>query len=101
MTDTPKKRARIAQRFTDHGTGERFMPGAIHLLEAGAYANYEAAGLIAAAPPAAKAPAKPPSKAKPASKPKKPKPAPTPAPAAPALEQPAEPPDGDDLQASD
>lgn len=46
MSETPKKRAEIVSAFTDHGTGERFEAGATPLIDAGAFANYEAAGLV-------------------------------------------------------
>ena len=81
MTDSTKKRAYIARRFTDRGTGETFAAGATPLLDAGTYANYEAAGLIGTPLPAPKIATKPKptTKDKPASKTKaKPKAAPAP-----------------------
>ncbi len=65
MSDASKKRAYIASRFTDHGTGKQFKVGDTPMLDAGTYANYEAAGLIGTPPVAAKA-----SAAKPLAKPK-------------------------------
>ncbi len=75
MTVTSKKRAYIASRFTDHGTGEKFEVGDTPMLDAGTYANYEAAGLIGTPPPAAAkaSPAKPSAKPKAAKKASKPK----------------------------
>lgn len=67
MSDVTKKRARILGTFKDEGTGESFKSGDKPLLEAGQFANYEAAGLAEAAPAAkaaARAPAKPKSKSK-------------------------------------
>lgn len=108
MTESPKKRALIVRNFKDEGTGQRFEKDATPLIDAGAFANYEAAGLVTTPPPtkaaaAPKAPAapksakatKPRAKAKAASKPKS-KPtapaAPAAAPIAPA--QPDTPPAG-------
>lgn len=54
MSDTPKKRAFIVRSFNVEGTGERFQKGSTPLIDAGAYGNYEAAGLVTA-PPATKA----------------------------------------------
>jgi len=64
MSDKPKKRAHILRSFRDDGTGERFTAGTTPLVDAGAYANYEAAGLVGAPPPAAAAKAKSKPKAK-------------------------------------
>ena len=76
MTGTPRKRALVARSFTDEGTGESFTKGATPLIDAGAYGNYEAAGLVTAAP-VTKAASVPKPAAKPKSKAKaKPKPAP-------------------------
>lgn len=107
MTDTPKKRALVVRGFKNEGTGERFAKDETPLLDAGTFANYEAAGLVTAAPPTKKTEAapqakKPRSKAKVASKPKS-KPAapaaPAPAPIVPA--QPDVPPAGVADQAAD
>lgn len=101
MTDSPKKRALIVRNFKNEGTGERFVKDATPLLDAGTFANYEAAGLVTTPPPvkaASKAQAvktaKPRAKAKAAaSKPKsKPTAAPAPAPIVPV--QPDTPPAG-------
>lgn len=96
MTDSPKKRALVVRDFDDEGTGERFTKNSTPLINAGAFANYEAAGLITAAPTAKP---KQPSKLKAAAKPKsKPK-----APAAPASAAPAEQPEtspADDISAA-
>jgi hypothetical protein len=63
MSDTTtKKRALIKRDFEDAGTGESFTKGDTLLIDAGAFGNYEAAGLVAT-PPAKKAPAKPKAKA--------------------------------------
>lgn len=66
MTDTPRKRAQVLRPFNDIGTGERFAAGASITLDDGRFANYAAAGLVAAAPaPAVETPtAKPAPKAK-------------------------------------
>ena len=48
MTE-PKKRAEVISAFNDAGTGERYAIGDTPLIEAGAFANYEAAGLVRAA----------------------------------------------------
>lgn len=80
-----KKRAHILATFNDDGTGESYAKGDTPLLDAGVYANYEAAGLVGPLPATTKAAAKPKAVAK-AAKPKakpaarKPKPAPTPTP---------------------
>lgn len=62
MTDTaPKtKRAFVISDFTDIGTDTRHLAGTTPMIEAGAFGNYEAAGLVRV-PTAAdsKAPAKP------------------------------------------
>lgn len=43
----PAKIAGIPTRdFRDEGTGQRFSKGRPHRFEAGAFANYEAAGLV-------------------------------------------------------
>ncbi|APZ98068.1 hypothetical protein BWQ93_05925 [Sphingopyxis sp. QXT-31] len=88
MTDSPKKRAFIIASFNDNGTGESFTAGETPLIDAGAYGNYEAAGLVGT-PPVASKPAKAKAapkkaakpKAKPAARTPSPAPAPTPAPA--------------------
>jgi hypothetical protein len=91
MTDS-KKRAEIVSSFTDHGTGESFTANTTPLIDAGAFANYEAAGLVRAPSSAPKAASKPKSATKP--KPSKSKTgrksasrakAPTPAPVIPAV----------------
>lgn len=55
-----KKKGFVPSTFNDAGTGETFEGGKEHEFEAGAYANYHAAGLIGEKPAeeAAKAPAK-------------------------------------------
>lgn len=54
-----KKTGHVPSTFTDAGTGETFEGGKDHLIETGAYANYEAAGLVhAPAPKAQAAPAR-------------------------------------------
>ncbi|HEX8585060.1 MAG TPA: hypothetical protein VF680_11685 [Allosphingosinicella sp.] len=50
MAETNRKRAQIVSGFTDAGTGERFEAGSTALIDAGAFGNYEAAGLVSAAP---------------------------------------------------
>ena len=52
MADTPKKRALVVRSFNVAGTNQRFQKGATPLIDAGAFANYEAAGLVTAAPAA-------------------------------------------------
>ena len=47
------KRALILSNFTDAGTGESFAADDTPLIERGAHANYEAAGLVGAPPAAA------------------------------------------------
>lgn len=80
MTDTHRKRALVVRSFNDEGTGARFKKDDTPLLDAGTFGNYEAAGLVTAAPPA-KATSTP----KPAAKPKiKAKPMPKTAPKVPA-----------------
>jgi hypothetical protein len=83
MSDQPKRRkALIVADFTDAGTGERFTAGAEPMLDAGAFANYEAAGLVTAPVPAApRATPKPRTRRKPAPKAPAPAPAPLPVPA--------------------
>lgn len=49
MTNAARKRAVIVKSFTDAGTRERFTSGETALIDAGAFGNYEAAGLIRAA----------------------------------------------------
>lgn len=44
------KRALIVSAFNDTGTGEQFTAGATAMIEAGAFSNYEAAGLVRAEP---------------------------------------------------
>lgn len=53
MSDS-KKRAEVITSFKDEGTGERFEAGATPLIEAGAFDNYEAAGLVRAPTASAK-----------------------------------------------
>jgi len=43
-----KKTGHAKQTFRDAGTGETFEGGKDHPFDAGAYANYEAAGLVSA-----------------------------------------------------
>jgi hypothetical protein len=78
MTEVARRKAHVVRAFKDAGTGERFEVGSTPLLDAGAYANFEAAGLIRAPDPAPRAAAKPSSKRKPAAR--KPDPAPAPQP---------------------
>ncbi len=61
MSDTePKKRAFVPNDFTDAGTGARHLAGSTPMIEAGAFGNYEAAGLVRAHTAAdAKTPTKP------------------------------------------
>jgi len=49
-----KKKGHALKTFTDAGTGETFEGGKEHEFEAGALANYEAAGLIGKPEPASK-----------------------------------------------
>lgn len=62
MAEPARKRAHIIRSFSDIGTGQRYAAGETPLIEAGAHANYEAAGLIRspsdeeAAPPPAERP---------------------------------------------
>lgn len=71
MSDPQKKRALILRSFKDEGTGESFEKDATPMIDAGAFGNYEAAGLVGTPPPAKKAAAKTAPKAarKPAAKP--------------------------------
>lgn len=69
MTDTPRKRALVVRSFNDEGTGASFQKDDTPLLDAGTFGNYEAAGLVTAAP-AAKATSTPKLAAKPKGKPK-------------------------------
>lgn len=48
MTDTKSKtkKAFVIHDFTDSGTGESFEAGSTPMIEVGAFANYEAGGLI-------------------------------------------------------
>ena len=56
MSDQPtRRRALIVSDFTDAGTGESFTAGAEPMIEAGAFANYEAAGLVTTPTPRAAA----------------------------------------------
>lgn len=41
-----KKTGHVPATFTDAGTGQTFEGGKDHLIDAGSYANYEAAGLV-------------------------------------------------------
>lgn len=54
---TAKKKGYALRTFSDAGTGETFEGGKEHLFDAGAHANYLAAGLIGE-PPVEPAPAK-------------------------------------------
>lgn len=95
MTDTPRKRALVVRSFDDEGTGASFKKDDTPLLDAGVYANYEAAGLVTA-PPVTKTTSAPKPGAKPKGKPKaKPKAVRTPA-AAKVPAQPVIAPAGDD-----
>lgn len=49
MTAPAKKKAHVISSFTDAGTGESFTADATPMIEAGVFANYEAAGLVRAA----------------------------------------------------
>lgn len=46
MADTKTRRGVALGKFRDAGTGETFEKGATVNLEAGAYGNYERAGLV-------------------------------------------------------
>ncbi|WP_416463191.1 hypothetical protein [Sphingomonas sp. VDB2] len=46
MTDARKKEAFIIRDFKDSGTETAFAGGSIVAIEEGAFANYEAAGLV-------------------------------------------------------
>lgn len=46
MSDATRKRAEIVSSFNDAGTGESFTAGDTPMLDAGVFANYEAAGLV-------------------------------------------------------
>lgn len=61
MTLPARKKAHVISSFTDAGTGESFAADDTPMIEAGAFANYEAAGLVRAAPAERKprTPAKP------------------------------------------
>jgi hypothetical protein len=50
-----KKKALIVTSFTDAGSGESFTANDTPLIEAGAFENYKAAGLVTAAPAERKA----------------------------------------------
>lgn len=54
-----KKRALVLASFRDAGTGESYVAGEIALLSVAIHANYEAGGLVGAAPAKAKKVAKP------------------------------------------
>lgn len=58
MAETARKKAHILSSFNDIGTGQRFTAGDTPMIDAGAYANYEAAGLVGAPPPTRSAPTK-------------------------------------------
>ncbi|HEY0130114.1 MAG TPA: hypothetical protein VGB57_01830 [Allosphingosinicella sp.] len=45
MTET-RKRAVIVSSFNDAGTGKNYVAGSTRMIAAGAFANYEAAGLV-------------------------------------------------------
>jgi hypothetical protein len=45
------RRGRVLATFNDAGTGETFEAGSEHDFQAGAYGNYEAAGLVRPARP--------------------------------------------------
>ena len=49
MTAPAKKKAHVISSFTDAGTGESFTADETPMIEAGSFANYEAAGLVRAA----------------------------------------------------
>lgn len=55
MTAPAKKKAHIISSFEDAGTGESFTVDDTPMIEAGAFTNYEAAGLVRAAPTQRKA----------------------------------------------
>jgi len=48
MTEPARKRAHVLRSFTDAGTSENFEADSTPLIEVGAFANYEAAGLVRA-----------------------------------------------------
>jgi len=48
MTESARKRAFVLRSFTDAGTEENFEADSTPLIELGAFANYEAAGLVRA-----------------------------------------------------
>jgi hypothetical protein len=77
MSDVKNKRAHIVADFNDIGTGEAFKAGDTPLIEAGAYANFEAAGLVRA-PDAPKPTPSATAKRKPAASKPKPKTVPAP-----------------------
>lgn len=49
MTAPAKKKAHVISSFEDAGTGESFTADDTPMIEAGTFANYEAAGLVRAA----------------------------------------------------
>lgn len=78
-----RKQALVLSSFSDKGTGEDFVRGATVSIEAGTFANYEAAGLVCPAPAKATASWQSKRKAKPKPKdrnaaPARPKPSPPP-----------------------
>lgn len=54
MTETAKIKAKVLREFNDAGTGERFAAGDSPEIDAGAFANYRAAGLVEKDAPEAK-----------------------------------------------
>lgn len=75
-----KKKALVLRNFNDAGTGDRFTKGDTPLIDAGAFANYVAAGLIEPAQRPAPAPTRRPASRAAKKSSAKPSPAPTPAP---------------------
>lgn len=59
MSDAKTKRAFVLSDFSDAGTDEIHLKGTTPTIEAGAFANYEAAGLVRAATADDAKPAKP------------------------------------------
>lgn len=57
MAKPAPRKAYIIRSFTDAGTGKTFAAGKTAAIEAGAFANYEAAGLVRTAPERQTAPA--------------------------------------------
>lgn len=48
MSEPQRKRALVLRSFNDAGTGESFEAEKTVMIDAGAFANYEAAGLVSA-----------------------------------------------------